>query len=134
METARAIEEQGIQVNAPYSRSIKVLFAPDRRNVDELTFSVVLIDPGNGTDYHVHDRPELIYIVSGHGEGLVEGATTLLEMDTALFVRAGEWHQMKNTGLEPLKMATVFVPGIRAEDNYRRCLTAADAPVGTGIE
>ena len=134
METARAIEEQGIQVPAPFSRSIKVLFAPDRREIDELTFSVVLIDPDNGTDYHVHDRPELIYIVSGCGEGVVEGSTTPLETDTALFVRAGEWHQMKNTGTAPLKLATVFVPGIRAEDNYRRCLTAADGPVGAGIE
>ena len=134
METARAREEQGIQVPAPFSRSIKVLFAPDRRDVDELTFSVVLIDPDNGTDNHVHDRPELIYIVSGHGVAIVDGTTSPLAADTALFVRAGEWHQITNTGSGQLKLATVFVPGIRAEDNYRRCLLAAGAPTDTGIE
>jgi mannose-6-phosphate isomerase-like protein (cupin superfamily) len=134
METARARDEQGIQVPAPFSRSIKVLFAPDRRGVDELTFSVVLIDPGNGTDSHVHDRPELIYVVSGQGTAIVDETTTSLAADTALFVRAGEWHQISNTGSGRLKIATVFVPGIRAEDNYRRCLSAAGAPVGIGIE
>ena len=134
METARATEEPGIKVPAPFSRSIKVLFAPDRRGVDELTFSVVLIDPDNGTDNHVHDRPELIYIVSGRGVAVVDETTTQLATDTALFVRAGEWHQITNTGSVQLKLATVFVPGIRAEDNYRRCLLAADAPIGIGIE
>jgi mannose-6-phosphate isomerase-like protein (cupin superfamily) len=134
METARAREEPGIKVPTPFSRSIKVLFAPDRRGVDELTFSVVLIDPDNGTDNHVHDRPELIYIVSGRGVAVVDETTTQLATDTALFVRAGEWHQITNTGSGQLKLATVFVPGIRAEDNYRRCLLAADAPIGIGIE
>lgn len=128
MEKALATEEQGIRVPAPFSRSIKVLFAPDRRGVDELTFSVVLIDPGNGTDNHVHDRPELIYVVDGHGVATVDETTSLVSTDTALFVRAGEWHQLTNTGAGQLKLATVFVPGIRAEDNYRRCLQAAGAP------
>ena len=134
METARTSEERGIQVPAPFSRSIKVLFAPDRRSVDELTLSVVLIDPANGTDNHVHDRPELIYIVSGFGVATIDGTTSSLAADTALFVRAGEWHQITNTGSDQLKLATVFVPGISAEDNYRRCLSAAAAPTDTGIE
>lgn len=127
MELNRTTNEPGIKVPAPYSRSIKVLFAPDRLGIDELTFSVVLIDPENGTDYHVHDRPELIYIVAGQGEGIVDDEPCALETDMALFVRSGEWHQIKNTGTEPLKLATVFVPGISAEDNYRRCLDAVAA-------
>jgi mannose-6-phosphate isomerase-like protein (cupin superfamily) len=127
MELTSTREELGIQVAAPFSRSIKVLFAPDRLDVDELTFSVVLIDVGNGTDNHVHDRPELIYIVAGTGEAVVEGQAYALATDMALLVRTGEWHLIRNTGTAPLKMATVFVPGIRAEDNYRRCLDAAAA-------
>ena len=132
MEKARTRDEQGIDVPAPFARSIKVLFAPDRQNVDELTFSVVLIAPDGSTDYHVHDRPELIYIVSGQGEGVIEGSATGLETDTALLVRAGEWHQIKNCGTTALKLATVFVPGLRADDNYRRCLMAAEPRVATG--
>ena len=34
---------------------------------------------------------------------------------------------MVNTGYETLKLATVFVPGYTAEENYARCMEAAKA-------
>ncbi|MGH2819053.1 MAG: cupin domain-containing protein [Actinomycetota bacterium] len=125
MELALAAEEPGIQVLSPYSRSIKVLFAPDRSAVTELMFSVVSIDPGSQTDYHVHDRPELIYVVSGDGSFTVDDKTVPIAGETALYVRTGEWHQLRSTGPDPLKLATVFVPPYTAEENYDRCLSAA---------
>jgi mannose-6-phosphate isomerase-like protein (cupin superfamily) len=125
MEVVKAWEEEGVKIPAPYSRTIKVLFAPDRHNVDDLTFTFALIDPGGQTDYHIHDRPELINIVSGRGEGICDGESMAVEPDVILFIRAGEKHQMKNTGPETLKLATVFVPAITAEFNYDRCLSGA---------
>ncbi len=133
MEVVRAWEEAGVKVPAPYARTIKVLFAPDKGNVPELLFSFALIDPGGGTDYHTHDRPELIYIVSGRGEAVCEGQTVEVQGDMVLWVRAGERHQMKNTGAETLKLATVFVPAYTAQANYCRCLEAsqsAEQPAG----
>jgi hypothetical protein len=52
MRIAKVEEEKGITVPAPYERTIKVLFAPDRRGAAELTFSHVTIPPGGGTDCH----------------------------------------------------------------------------------
>ena len=127
MEIINAWEEKGVKIPKPYSRTIKVLMAPDRKNVDELTFSFALIDPGGQTDYHSHDRPELIYIVSGKGVSTCEGESVEVKTDVVLWVRAGEQHQMKNTGDEILKLATVFVPAYTAEENYKRCLDAATA-------
>ncbi len=128
MEVVKAWEEKGVTIPAPYARTIKVLFAPDRSNVDDLTFTFALIDPGGQTDYHTHDRPELIYIVSGRGVGICDGESVPVEPDVILYVRAGEKHQMINTGPETLKLATGFVPAITAEFNYNRCLSAAAAP------
>jgi mannose-6-phosphate isomerase-like protein (cupin superfamily) len=125
MEVVKAWEEEGVKIPAPYSRTIKVLFAPDRHKVGDLTFTFALIDPGGQTDYHTHDRSELIYIVSGRGEGICDGERVAVEPDVILYVRAGEKHQMVNTGPETLKLATVFVPAITAEFNYSRCLTGA---------
>ena len=125
MKVVKAWEEEGVKVPAPYARTIKVLLAPDRQDVDELTFSFALIDPGGGTDYHTHDRPELIYVVSGRGVSIGEGESCDVQADMILWVPAGEGHQMKNTGAETLKLATVFVPAYTAEANYRRCLSAA---------
>lgn len=125
MEIIRAWEEEGVKIPAPYSRTIKMLFAPDKGNVEEISFSFALIDPGGKTDYHTHDRPELIFIVSGRGIAVCEGEETEVQGDTVLWVRAGEQHQMINTGAETLKLATVFVPGYTAAFNYNRCLEAA---------
>jgi mannose-6-phosphate isomerase-like protein (cupin superfamily) len=56
-----------------------------------------------------------------------EGEETPVQEDVALWVPAGEQHQMINSGDVPLKLATVFVPAYKASDNYRRCLDAAEA-------
>ena len=125
MEIVKAWEEPGVKIPAPFSRTIKVFLAPDKHGVEELTFTFALIDPGGMTDYHTHDRPELIFVVSGQGESLCDGITYDLQADIILWVRAGEKHQIKNTGSEILKLATVFVPAITAEFNYQRCLQAA---------
>jgi len=127
LHIVKAWEEQGVKIPSPYSRTIKVLFAPDKSGVNELTFSLAIINPGGQTDYHAHDRPEVIYVVSGRGIVLCEGRSYPLQGDVALWVPAGEKHQIKNVNAETLKLATVFVPAYTAEDSYRRCLEAAKA-------
>lgn len=127
MEIVRAWEEEGVKIPAPYSRTIKVLMAPDKGNVEELTFSFALIDPRGQTDYHAHDRPELIYIVSGRGVCVCEGESFEVQGDVVIWAPAGEKHQLKNTSAETLKLATVFIPAYTAEENYARCLEAAKA-------
>jgi mannose-6-phosphate isomerase-like protein (cupin superfamily) len=124
MEINDTRHEPGVKIPPPYARHIQVLLAPDRHNVSEVTFSVVHIEPDGGTDYHSHDRPELIYIVYGEGIGVCEGVETPLTEDTVLWVRAGEKHQIKNTGIGYMKLATVFTPAYTAEANYARCIQA----------
>ncbi len=125
MKIVNAWEEQGVEVPAPYQRRIKVLFAPDKEGVKEITFSHAILPPQGRTDYHEHDRPELIYIVRGEGKCVHEGGETPVCEDMAIWADAGEKHQMVNTGYEPLKLATVFIPGYTAEENYNRCVEAA---------
>ena len=127
MEIVKAWEEEGVKIPAPYSRTIKVLMAPDKGNVKELSFNFALVDPNGQTDYHAHDRPELIYVVSGRGVCICEGESFDVQGDVVLWVRAGEKHQMKNTGAETLKLATVFIPAYTTEFSYERCLEAARA-------
>jgi len=127
LKIVNAWEEQGVEIAAPYRRQIKVLFAPDKEGVEEITFSHAILPPGGRTDYHVHDRPELIYIVSGSGICVHEGKETMVREDVALWVPKGEHHQMINTGDVPLKLATVFVPAYTASQNYKRCQDAAEA-------
>ena len=126
MKLVKAWEEKGVEIPAPYQRTIKVLLAPDKEGVNELTFSLAILSPQGRTDYHIHDKPELIYVVSGEGICIHDGEETPVTADVVLWVLAGEKHQMINTGYAPLKLATVFIPGYNAADNYKRCLEAAN--------
>jgi len=127
MKIVRGWEEEGVTVPAPYNRTIKVLLAPDRHDVPELTMSYALIHSMSCTDSHIHDRPELIVVVSGRGKCVTDEGEYPVEADTVIWCGAGERHQMVNTGYETLKLATVFIPAYTAEDNYARCVNAAKA-------
>jgi mannose-6-phosphate isomerase-like protein (cupin superfamily) len=125
MKLVKAWEEQGVEIPAPYQRRIKVLFAPDKEGVEELTFSHAILPAQGRTDYHTHDRPELIYVVSGEGICRHEGTETPITEDVAMWVPAGEAHQIVNTGYKPIKLATVFIPPYTAAENYQRCMDGA---------
>ena len=126
MEVIKCWEEPGETIQEPYKRHIKVMLAPDTRDVPEITFSHAIIYPKSRTDYHTHDRPELILIVAGRGVSVCDGVETAVEPDMALWVKAGEMHQIINTGEESIKLATVFVPGYTSEENLDRIRKAAE--------
>jgi mannose-6-phosphate isomerase-like protein (cupin superfamily) len=126
MEIIKCWEEEGHTIPDPYRRHIRVMLAPDKRGVTEISFNQALLYPGGRTDYHTHDRPELIYVVSGRGVSVCEGAETPIGPDMALWVRAGEKHQMINTGEETLKLATVFIPGYSAKETITRMVEVAE--------
>jgi len=127
MKLVKAWEEKGVEVPSPYQRTIKVFFAPDRGGVDVINFSHALIPAQGRTDYHAHDRPELIYIVSGSGMCIHDGEETAVTADMILWVLAGAKHQIINTGYEQLKLATVFIPAYKAADLTSRCVDAANS-------
>ena len=126
MEIIKCWEEDGVTITEPYQRHIKVLLAPDRRNVSEITFSYAMIYPKSKTDYHKHDRPELIMVLSGRGVSVCDGVETPLEPDMALWVKADEMHQVINNGDDMLKLATVFTPAYSAKDLLGGIMEAAE--------
>lgn len=116
MEVIKSWLEQGVDIPDPYRRHLKIVLAPDKRNVPELTFTFAYLHPHSKTDYHRHDRPELIVVLAGRGKSVCDGSETDLAPDMALWVLKDEVHQIVNTGDEMMKLATVFVPAYRAKD------------------
>ena len=121
MKIVNADECLGVQISSPYQRRIKVLMAPDY-DVQEATMSQVTLLPQGQTDYHVHDRCEFIYIISGKAELKLESETLSLQPDTALYISPDEKHKLVNTSNEPVKMITFFVPPFTAKELYEACL------------
>jgi mannose-6-phosphate isomerase-like protein (cupin superfamily) len=127
MEVIKCWEEKGELIKDPFKRHIKLFYGPDKRNIPELNFTQAIIYPGNGTDYHLHDRPELIYVVSGKGIAICEGEEYPIETDCVFWVPTGMMHQVTNTGDEMLKLATIFIPGYTREEHISRIRKAAEA-------
>jgi mannose-6-phosphate isomerase-like protein (cupin superfamily) len=132
MKIVSCWEEEGVTIPEPFKRNIKVIFGPDKNDVPELLFSIAIIYPGFSTDYHKHDRIELIYIVSGRGIAVCEGKEIPVETDMALLAEIDEMHQMKNTGVETLKLATIFVPPYTGQENLNRCFVNAAKAASEG--
>lgn len=110
-----AREEQGYTVPSPYKREIQHIFAPDKRQVKELTFSRCVISPGSRTSKHEHDRGELIYIVNGQGKFIMDDEIYPIASDMSLWVPKEVTHQLINTGDKSIKIVTVFVPAYESE-------------------
>jgi len=113
-------------VEEPYRRHLKIVLAADKRNVPEITFTFVYLYPHSKTDYHKHDRPELIIVLSGRGKSICDGSEADLQPDMALWIQKDEIHQLVNTGDEMMKLATVFVPAYTAKNLLDGILASAE--------
>ena len=120
MEVIRFWEEKGIASAEPYKRHVKVVLAPDRRDAKELTFGHVYIYPKSNSDYHKHDRNELVLVLSGRGTLICDNVKTPVEADMAILIRPGEMHQFINEGEDMLKCAFFYTPGYLAKDLMKK--------------
>ena len=62
------------------------------------------IRPGGNTPYHQHDWEQEIFILEGNGVAKSESDELPINKGDFIFVKSNEWHQMKNTGENLLKV------------------------------
>jgi quercetin dioxygenase-like cupin family protein len=63
---------------------------------------------GTSTAMLSHATEELAYVLTGQGELRLEGETVPYAAGSALFIPAGVWHVVANTGVEPVTMVFAF--------------------------
>ena len=64
--------------------------------------------PGTATAPVRHETEEVAYVVSGRGELRLEGETVPYRAGDALYIPAGVWHAVANTGDEDVVMVFGF--------------------------
>ncbi len=75
--------------------------------------ATMVLRPGQSTggDDNVHARADQwLYVISGRGEATVERRTVGIETGQLLLIEAGEHHEIRNTGGEPLVTINVYAP------------------------
>ncbi|MED4600520.1 cupin domain-containing protein [Paenibacillus validus] len=77
---------------------------------------IVEMQPGQGHDRHNHPgAEELIYVISGEGEQMVEDASGnpivyTVASGSTIYVPESRYHYTVNTGKEPMKVFVVYSP------------------------
>ena len=91
------------RANEAYRR---VLFTGDRSQLVLMT-----IPPGGdiGVESHAHVE-QLIFIASGQGKAIVNGAETPVGAGDVVVATPNARHNIVNTGAEPLRIYTVYAP------------------------
>ena len=113
---------------------IKPLVATANTSGPEMSLMHVVLLPGKGHERHNHpDSDEILYILAGRGEQMVDDATTFpVGPGQAVFIPKGAFHSTVNTGWEPLALLAIYAP-VGAEEvlatlpDYRE-LAAGQAP------
>lgn len=75
--------------------------------------ATLMIEPGRsvgGLDNKHGGADQWIYVESGEGEATIGGRAVPMKKATLLLVQRGEPHGFRNTGLEALRILTIYVP------------------------
>jgi quercetin dioxygenase-like cupin family protein len=71
---------------------------------------MITLAPGQELGAETHDHDQIILLLSGEGEHVVDDATRRLSGRTALCAQAGTCHNVRNTGDRPMRIALVSGP------------------------
>ena len=91
---------------------------------------VIASGDGEGGADNVHrGADQWLYVVSGSGVAIVDGARRRLRAGSLLLVERGERHEIRNTGCTPLKTLNFYSPPAYRDDGEP--LPAGRAPRGS---
>jgi mannose-6-phosphate isomerase-like protein (cupin superfamily) len=94
---------------------------------------LMTIPTGGDIGFETHPHVEqLLFIVSGQGKAILDGAETVVGPGDVVVVTPGTHHDIVNTGAEPLRIYTVYAPPNHIDGRVHR--TKADAEADTADE
>ncbi len=98
-----------------------------------MQMTLMTIQPGSEIGLEVHDDHDQFLRIE-QGTARVEMGPTETELQTweaeddfAIFVPAGTWHNIINTGNEPLKLYSIYAPPEHAHGTVHQTKEIADA-------
>lgn len=96
------------------------------------SFQIAMMSLPMGTDIgeEVHeDVEQLVYIVDGKGEAVLDGAVELIEEDDIVYIPAGVEHDIRNTGDEDLKLYTIYSNPVHANGTVHKTRNDAQSEI-----
>ena len=105
------------KVAPPNERCLQIIYSPQQdAKVANATFLMSTLAPHSGqTGVHTHVVDEIIYIITGRGEGEDDGKAFELVPGTIIYAPAGIKHNCRNFSDESMQMFCVYVPALPDE-------------------
>lgn len=92
---------------------------------------VMTILAGGEIGEEVHpDTDQVFVFLDGHGEAVLDGATSAFAANDLVFVRAGTRHNFVNKGSSPLRLITIYAPPQHPVGTVHLTKAEADAAEG----
>lgn len=110
--TLPIVDEKDIEGIELQGRRLRWIVTRENTNARHCTMCVIHVQPGE-TVRPAHSHPngeEIIYIVVGSGEIMIEGVVEPLHEGCAVLVPQGSIHMLKNSGDTVMKAACFFAP------------------------
>ena len=91
---------------------IKPLVGTENTDAPAMSLMHVVLLPGAGHERHNHpDSDEILYILSGRGEQMVDDADSFeVGPGQAVFIPKAAFHSTLNTGWEPMVLLAIYAP------------------------
>ena len=87
---------------------------------------LMALKPGEEIGEEVHpDHDQFFRIEKGEGEVSIDGRATKIASDVAIIVPAGARHNVRNTGVDAMKLYTIYAPPEHLDGTVH--VTKADA-------
>ncbi|WP_380676089.1 cupin domain-containing protein [Salinigranum sp. GCM10025319] len=114
--TLETVEQADVETDVEARWRAAFPFDADRpgETLDEKTDSTVVyneLDPGTRIGTHRDAVDELLFVLGGTVEAVVDGETATVEAESLAVVPAGEPHSVRNVGSEPARLVGVFATG-----------------------
>lgn len=78
---------------------------------ENFSLGYVVLDPNGGqVPWHNQEQEEIYFIVEGRGEMCLGSERSTVSAGQAVFIPPGEFHQLTNTGDEPMVMIYCYGP------------------------
>ena len=75
--------------------------------------ATMVLEPGDsegGPDNRHRGADQWLYVETGSGAAIVNGKRVALRPGTLLLIERGDTHEIRNTGLTPMKTLNIYVP------------------------
>ncbi|WP_208722239.1 cupin domain-containing protein [Rhodococcus qingshengii] len=99
------------------------IIGADTVGAKNIEISIGEIEPGGSAEYHAHHPIEqVVYVIEGEGEGMIDGQTATFRTGDWIFVPAGAFHGFTATGQTPARLLVIYSPPL--EKNVDKVIVA----------